>query len=100
MSARGNFWAFVAGAATGALLGVLFAPDSGKNTRDKLSYQLKKNRDKLKSLINDILDQQQAAPDSAAKTEGQRIIQDTKLKAEQLLDDVESLIGEITKKSK
>lgn len=100
MSARGNFWAFMAGAATGALLGVLFAPDSGKNTRDKLSFQLKKNRDKLKSLINDLLDQQHATPDSAAKSEGQRIIHDTKLKAEQLLDDVESLIGEITKKSK
>ncbi len=98
MSAKGNFWAFVAGAATGALLGVLFAPDSGKNTRDKLSYQLKKNRDKLKDLINELLDHENNTLDNAAKSEGKRIIHDTKLKAEQLLDDVESLIGEITKK--
>jgi gas vesicle protein len=98
MSAKGNFWAFMAGAATGALLGVLFAPDSGKNTRDKLSYQLKKNRDQLKKLVNELLDQEKNEPETAAKTEGRRIINDTKLKAEQLLDDVENLIGEITKK--
>ena len=40
--------ALLAGLAAGAALGILFAPDSGEDTRDKLSESLKKLGDSIK----------------------------------------------------
>jgi gas vesicle protein len=40
--------ALLAGLAAGAALGILFAPDSGEETRDKLSDSLKKLGDSIK----------------------------------------------------
>ena len=39
-----SFWAFVVGAAAGAVVGILYAPDKGENTRSKLYFQLNKYR--------------------------------------------------------
>lgn len=45
-----TFLAFLAGAAAGAVIGLLMAPDNGQVTRDKLSRQ-------ADSLLNDLEDQ-------------------------------------------
>ncbi len=86
--------AFVSGVATGAAFGVLYAPDKGRETRDRLSFQLDKYRDRLKDLT-DILRDSREAPHSAARSEGQRVIKDAKDKAEKLLGDVDLLINQI-----
>ena len=88
---------FLVGAATGAILGILYAPDKGKNTRDKLSYRLDKYRGNLKELINDLVDGKEK-PFSKAKTKGEKVITDAKEKAERLLGDVEEFIGKINTK--
>ncbi|KAA5544152.1 YtxH domain-containing protein [Adhaeribacter rhizoryzae] len=88
--------AFISGAATGAAFGVLYAPDKGRETRDRLTYQLYRYRDMLNDLTDSLRDGKEDVP-STAKSEGQRVIKDAKDKAEKLLGDVDSLINQINK---
>ena len=95
MSKNGSvFIGFLTGVAVGAALGILYAPDEGKNTRDKISFQLDRYREKLLDMLKRLKDQSEL-PVSAAKSEGERIISDTKSEAEKLLSDVEALMGQI-----
>jgi gas vesicle protein len=86
--------AFVSGAAVGAAAGILFAPEKGRETRYWLSYRLEKYRETLSDLLEQLIAKGDGMP-STAKSEGQRVIQDAKEKAEKLLGDVDSLINEI-----
>lgn len=90
--------AFASGAAVGAVFGaatgILFAPEKGRETRSWLSYRLEKYRDTISDLLEQLMDDRHLVP-STAKSEGQRVIQDAKDKAEKLLGDVDSLINEI-----
>lgn len=86
--------AFVIGAATGAILGILYAPDKGSNTRDRLSYQLDKYKKQLEDLLEDLINGK-VEISSHAKEEGQKVVSDARQKAEQLLTDVDNLIGQI-----
>lgn len=91
--------AFVAGAAAGALVGILYAPDKGKSTRDRLSYRLDKYKETLQELIDDLIDGKSEHV-SAAKTEGQKVISDAVEHAQQLMDEVDKLKAQISSDSK
>ena len=87
---------FTGGALAGAALGLLYAPETGTETRSWLSYQLEKYRSVLADLTDSLVTSREAGgPSSTAKSEGQRVISDAKSKAEQLLGDVDQLINQI-----
>jgi gas vesicle protein len=86
--------AFLTGCATGMFLGVLYAPQKGEITRDRLTYRLSKYREQLEKLIADLVEGKNL-PDSLAKTEGERVVNDAREKAERLLEDVDRLMAQI-----
>lgn len=89
-----NVLAFLIGAATGAIIGILYAPDKGTNTRDKLTYQLDKYKKQLEVLLDDLINGKTEIS-SSAKQEGQKVVSEARQKAERLLSDVDDLIGQI-----
>ncbi len=56
MSATKTLLGFIAGAAVGAALGILFAPDKGTETRRKISEQGNDLADNLKGKFTDLVD--------------------------------------------
>jgi gas vesicle protein len=76
---------YAAGIATGVSIGLLFAPEKGEITRDRLGYRLNHYRHQLQALIKDFV-------------EGRKVVNEARIKAEGLLKEVEALMFEIKTK--
>lgn len=89
---------FLAGCASGVFLGILYAPQKGEITRDRLTFRLSKYREQLEKLIIDLMEGKDF-PESMAKAEGEKVVSDAREKAERLLEDVDRLMAQIKSQS-
>jgi len=95
MSKSGNFLAgLLTGALAGTVLALLYAPDTGKNTRDRLSYRLSNYKDELNDLITELRKEKQKLV-SEAKEKGEKVVVEAKEKAEDLIKEAEGLLASI-----
>ncbi|WP_254411680.1 YtxH domain-containing protein [Dyadobacter diqingensis] len=80
------FWGIVTAAAAGAVIGMLFAPEEGTQTRKKI-------KKKTNSLASELIDALERSKDKAVKSaedlkeKGQKYKNDFNDKAEELADD-------------
>jgi gas vesicle protein len=99
MSSTGK--GFTLGLVTGALIGsaiaILYAPDSGSNTRDKISYRLSSYVDELNQLIEK-LQKEKEKFSSDAKQKSDDVVSDAKKRADDLIKEAEALLDNIERK--
>ncbi len=83
----------LAGVATGALIGILFAPDKGTNTRKKITKKADDYGDELKSkfdeLLNGIIEKYEST-----KEDVNDLVQAGKVKAQEVKNDVKNAVNE------
>lgn len=91
---KGFSYGIITGAALGAIVGLLLAPDKGSNTRNKLTYRVQTYIDELKNLIEELSENEYAVSD--AKRQGDEVVEDARQKAEDLLKEAENLLNTIS----
>jgi gas vesicle protein len=75
---------------------LLYAPEKGSNTRDRLSFLLDKYKKRMEEIMSEFVEGKDLS-DNEAKSEGEKIIVNAKQKADELLEDVNGLINRIKK---
>lgn len=91
-----TFFGFLTGAAFGGILGILFAPEKGVHTRERLSYQLAKASESLRENLEDLVEKSKET-NSAAAQSGRQVVTELESKAENLLSEVDELYAQIKK---
>ncbi|RED26330.1 gas vesicle protein [Flavobacterium cutihirudinis] len=86
MKTSNTILGIVGAAAAGALLGVLFAPDKGSETRKKIKDKSKDYGDNLKTKFDGIVD--------TIKSNGREIVDEGKSKFNQVKDDFNAIKDE------
>jgi gas vesicle protein len=86
------------GAAIGSAIALLYAPDSGSNTRGKISYRLSSYIDELNELIDQLKNEKEKFT-SDAKQKSDDVVTDAKKRADDLIKEAEALLDNIERKN-
>lgn len=88
---KGFFFGLLSGAAAGSFIALLYAPDKGSTTRDRLTYRLNNYLDELNDLIDELRTERNDIV-SDAKQKGDQVVEDAQKKAEDLISEAEELL--------
>ncbi|MCC5943171.1 MAG: YtxH domain-containing protein [Balneolaceae bacterium] len=95
-SGKGFIIGFFTGAAIGTAAALLYAPDSGSNTRGKLSYRVSSYGDEINNLIKKLKAEKEKFT-SDAKQKSDDVVTDAKKRADDLIKEAEALLDNIEK---
>lgn len=90
---KGFIFGIISGSVIGSFIALLYAPDKGATTRDRISYRLNNYIDELSSLIDRL--QQENSIVSDAKREGDLVVEEAQKRAEDLISEAEKLLENI-----
>ncbi|NTV16081.1 MAG: YtxH domain-containing protein [Chlorobiaceae bacterium] len=90
---KGLFFGAMLGAATGTIMGLLFAPHKGTETQQIISGKIKLALDKATDLYES--SEHDSAYSNEAKTRSQEIIDTARDEAKKILNEANSIIREI-----
>ena len=88
---RASLFGFAVGGAVGFAVGLLLAPDEGRQMRHRLAYLLDRWSGQVARVVEDLLSE--SAP-SAARQSADAVVADARQQAEQLLSEAEALMDE------
>jgi gas vesicle protein len=89
---RASFWGFVTGGAAGFALGILLAPDEGRQVRQRVAYLLDRWASQVAGLVEGLLSEETP---STARQSADAVVADARQQAEQLLGEAEALMKEV-----
>ncbi|TVR18892.1 MAG: YtxH domain-containing protein [Balneolaceae bacterium] len=95
-TSKGFIIGFISGAALGTAAALLYAPDSGSNTRGKLSYRVSAYGDEINHLIKKLKAEKEKFT-SDAKQKSDDVVTDAKKRADDLIKEAEALLDNIEK---
>lgn len=90
-AARASAWGFLVGGAAGLSLGLLLAPDEGRQLRRRVAYLL----DRWAADLAGVVDRLDGAGDANdARSRADTLVADARQQAQALLDEADALIVE------
>lgn len=96
---KGFFLGLFSGATVGSLFALLYAPDKGSTTRDRLSYRLNNYLNELNELVDELRTERNDIV-SDAKLKGDQVVEDAQKKAEDLISEAEQLLKSLQETKK
>lgn len=103
MDNTNTFYGIVAGAAIGAIFGVLYAPDKGVKTRRKISKKVKETKEEiegqalsLKNQVSDTISLKKETLDEKVEN----IVSDVSYQTEEIIETLESKLNTLKQKNR